>query len=98
MYFLQNCGTTTGKGVGQLRMARNTSGKFYVPSSTSSKADCAWYANTNSAGAHTHTVSTNASNTGGSAPGTSGPTINPSVSAHNNMQPYKAVYRWHRTR
>ena len=50
----------------------------------------------NGAGTHSHSVTMNGSTTGGSSPGTSSTTA-ANGSAHNNMQPYTAVNRWHRT-
>lgn len=47
-----------------------------------------------SAGAHTHSVTTNASTTGGSTPDTNSQGGN---TAHNNMPPYVTAYCWHRT-
>lgn len=43
---------------------------------------------------HTHTVTTNASSTGSSGDGNTGSAGN--SNAHNNMQPYLAVYMWER--
>ena len=73
-------GSTAGNA-GSTRYAYNGSGDYIT---------------SESAGAHTHSVSTNGSTTGGSSPGTSSTTASDG-SAHNNMQPYKAVNRWRRT-
>lgn len=67
---------------------------LYAFASTYGYADVSVARNTASAGAHTHSVTMNASTSGGSAPGTNSVG---SSGANANMQPYKVVKRWHRT-
>lgn len=48
------------------------------------------------AGSHSHTFTTGANTSGGSAPSTTSST-EANGTAHENMQPYLTVVRWHRT-
>lgn len=66
----------------------------YGFASNSGWADVQTKRTTSSAGAHTHSVTTSASTTGGSSPGTNSVG---SSGTNANMQPYKVVKRWHRT-
>ena len=67
---------------------------LYAFASTYGYADVACARNTSSAGAHTHSVTTNASTTGAASPDTS---TEGSSGTNANMQPYSVVKRWHRT-